>query len=94
MNMNKGKSKARSDMEDAIQFQRLKQTGSAEHYVLEFKYLSRNLTRETFLSSLFFVGLKGDIQDRIFQLEELPSTWESMGEKALDIENRLHEERK
>lgn len=83
------KSQARADMEDAIKFQRLKQTGSAERYVQEFKRLSRNLTQETFLASLFFVGLKGDIQDKIFQLAELPATLEAMREKALDFESKL-----
>jgi hypothetical protein len=43
--------------------------------------------RETYLASLFFVGLKAEIQDRIYQLEELPTTYEGMMKKAIDIDN-------
>lgn len=83
-----------TEMEAAIKFQRLKQTGSARDYGSEFLRLSSKLSKETYLASLFFVGLKDEIQDRIYQLGALPTTYEDMGKKAIAIENQLYEERK
>ena len=81
-------------MEAAIQFQNLRQTGSARDYSIQFLRLKQGLSKETFLASLFFVGLKEEIQDGIRRLGPLPDTFESMAARATMVEERLLEKRK
>lgn len=83
-----------TDIEAAIKFQRLTQTGSMEDYASEFLKLSSRITQETYVASLFFVGLKPEIQDQLYQLEGFPSTYEAMSSEAIRIYNQLHEQRK
>lgn len=81
-------------IEAAVQLQHLAQTGSAADYGSEFLYLRSKITRETYIASLFFVGLKEEIQEGIRRLGEPPDTWEEMAKKALAIESQLNEERR
>ncbi|EAS30957.3 uncharacterized protein CIMG_06436 [Coccidioides immitis RS] len=66
-----------TEMEAAIRFQRLVQIGSAADYAAEFEWLRSKISRETYHASLFFVGLKDEIQNRISQCGEMPSTLEA-----------------
>jgi hypothetical protein len=77
-------------MAAAIQLQRLKQTGSARDYSMEFLQPSKKLTRETYLASAFSVGLKDEIQAEIYELGALPTIWEAMTERAKLVESQLH----
>jgi hypothetical protein len=81
-------------MEAAIRFQRLRQTGSARAYAIEFDQLWERMTKETFFASAFFVGLKDEIQGGNLKLGPLPLTWEAIAERAKIVENNLYEERK
>lgn len=81
-------------IEAAVQLQYLTQTGSAADYASEFLKLRSKVTRETYIASLFFVGLKEEVQDGIRRLGKLPDTWEGMAEKAMAVERQLNEERR
>jgi hypothetical protein len=77
-----------------IKLLRLQQTGSAREYGTEFLQLSEKVTKETYLASRFFLGLKDEIQAGIYELGALPYTWEAMGEQAKIVEKQLYEKRK
>lgn len=79
-------------IEAAVRLQCLVQTGSAADYVSEFLKLRSKITRETFIVSIFFIGLKKELQIGLRQLGELPDMWEKMAEKAIAVE--LTEERR
>jgi hypothetical protein len=81
-------------IEAAVQLQYLTQTGSAADYGSEFLKLRSKITQETYIASLFFVGLKEEFQDGIRRLGELPDTWGKMAEKAIAVERQLNEERR
>jgi hypothetical protein len=82
------------DMEATIELLCLKQTGSARGLSAKFLELSRKVTKETYLASLFFLGLKQEIQPALRQDGELPNTFEDMARKATNIDNFLHEKRR
>ena len=81
-------------IEAAVQLQCLTQTGSAADYGSEFLKLRSKITRETYIASLFFIGLKKELQNGLRQLGELPDTWEKMAEKAITVERQLTEVRR
>ena len=81
-------------IEAAVRLQCLVQTGSAADYVSEFLKLRSKITRETFIVSIFFIGLKKELQIGLRQLGELPDMWEKMAEKAIAVERQLTEERR
>ncbi|EER40058.1 conserved hypothetical protein [Histoplasma capsulatum H143] len=83
-----------TEMEAAIQFQLLKQTGSAADYASEFLWLLSKISQESFLAACFFVGLKDEIQNKISQCGELPNTWEVLARKAVQAEGQLYEEQR
>ena len=87
-------SATQGDMEATIELLRLKQTGSARDYSVKFLELSSRMTKETYLASRFFLGLKEEIQTALREDGELPTTFEDMARKATDIDNYLHDKRK
>ncbi|KAH7196270.1 hypothetical protein BKA60DRAFT_529318 [Fusarium oxysporum] len=87
-------SATQGDMEATIELLCLKQTGSARDHSVKFLELSSKVTRETYLASRFFLGLKEEIQTALREHGELPDTFEDMVKKATDIGNFLHEKRR
>ena len=82
------------DMKATIELLSLKQTGSAREHSAKFLELSSKVTRETYLASLYFLGLKQEIQTALRQDKELPNTFEDMARKATDIDKFLREKRR
>jgi hypothetical protein len=79
-----------SGVDAAIQLLRLKQTGSARDYSIEFLRLWEKATNETYLAAELFLGLKEEIQAGIYELGALPGTWEAIGERAQIVEKKLY----
>lgn len=81
-------------IEAAVRFQYLTQTGSVVDYASEFLKLHNGINRETYLASLYFAGLKDELQNGIRRLGKLPDTWEEMAKRAIAVEHQIHEERR
>jgi hypothetical protein len=72
---------------------RLRQNGSAQHYVSEFQQLMGQLNwADGPAIAQFYQGLKDEVKDQ-FMLIERPKEIQDMQMKAVEIDNRLYERR-